>query len=882
MSEMLVINRTTSNPRPIMQPTPSSIHLSSPARLKRRPPTLPPIRPFADSCSPASFTDPRIPQELDSRSVNAIISGRFNEVKVSSFLKPVRSFPNDMNPNVYRPLVQSSTGAEQPVSERFSYESVPRPLQLNDSDAQRQQQLFEYHQPALLFTGVPRLPPPSYPPPRSHPSLANYPAESHFHVHGRDVGGAASACLPPQNPGGIPLRVSDAINRPPPYALRNESLGPNFTITPAPPVAHAWPSPNYPLRPLDTPVQHSQHPSPSQLPLPVQNETPPHLPPLRPSEAAALFPSASAQPVSQPQGPADWPEPPPPSPNPTPRPTFSVVAPKGPRRPRREILADIKHLIFIWRADAPTSDTYRPRPPGGTSPHESPRTPAFISPAMDPPLLCTFRVVGTYPTIDSQLEQVREKEEGQEHGFPSQTLKHTPDPQLVGPDGIQWLVEPSRRFPTLRNVLPTAEERRARRLIKVEEDDIEVFIQQEVAAREFPTLPALSYGSSQSSVLPPLASLASPPSFTAPYTAAMGPPPQHLGHIHNSLLPMRAPPPAPSSFGTMFYPPRVSHPPPTSLRPSVADARRTVDVHFADQVHRPVQPRDRIRNVRPPPTSAPSSGPSDVLMSKNLMDVLLASVAAPPTKKYVCEVCSKAFERRASLETHMTVHSGQRPHKCPVPRCGRDFSVRSNYRRHLRTHELDPRQFDCDQRNPGPDSVLEAVMKSSGVLPRKRRAMQYSSSESELELDRGENVPVQLGQVGTVAVAAAGAGGSGEQPGGWAPPPSVGPMENDVPWIPESLRQFHNAHLLSDKPPFDLSRCGTTPSMPLPPVHPWGSPTEPSFEERNSYDSNVSETPYHPNQWLYRPRLPGPAVGYGQELSQYADRARSAILSHLS
>ncbi|KAG8894741.1 hypothetical protein FRC00_008519, partial [Tulasnella sp. 408] len=535
-------------------------------------------------------------------------------------------------PNLYRPLVQSSTGSEQ--SGRFHYESVPRPLQQNDSDAQRQQELFDY-QPALLFTGVPRLPP-SCPPPRSHPSLANYSAQSQFPVHGRDVGGRASACLPPQNPGGIPLRISDAINRPPPYALRNESLGPNFTITPAAPVADAWPSPRYPLRPLD-PVQHGHQPSPSHLPLPVQNETPPHLPPLRPSEAAALFPSASAQPVPQPQGPADWPEPPLPSPYPTPRPTFSVVVPKGPRRPRREILADIKHMIFIWRADASTSDTYRPRPPNGAGPQEPPRTPTFISPTMDPPLLCTFRLVGTYPTIDSQLEQVREKEEGQDEAFPSQTLKHISDPRLVGPDGIQWLVEPSRRFPTLRSVLPTAEERRARRFIKVEEDDIEVFMQQEVAAREFPTLPTLSYGSAQSSVLPPLASLASPPSFSAPHTAAMGPPPQHLGHLHSSLLPVRAPPPAPASYGTMFYTPRVSHPPPTTLRPSVADTRRTVDVHFADQAHRPVQPRDRVRNVRPPPTSAASSGPSDVLMSKNLMDVLLASVAAPPPKNYVCE-----------------------------------------------------------------------------------------------------------------------------------------------------------------------------------------------------------------------------------------------------
>ncbi|KIO19139.1 hypothetical protein M407DRAFT_223613 [Tulasnella calospora MUT 4182] len=869
------------------------MHLSSPARLKRPPQTHSPIRPSAAPYSSASFIEFKAPQELNSRSANGIIAGgRFSEFKAPDSRKPLCTSPGVMHPNLYRPLVQSPMGTGQPSFERFDHGMVPQSMQQNDPDAQRQQQLFEY-QPALVFTGVPRLPPPSYPMPRSHPSLAIYSAESQFPIHSRDVRGVANGCVPCQTPGGMPLRISDAINRPPPSSLGNESLGPNFTINPAVPVvADAWPGPTgYPTRRPD-PVQHSgQHPSP--IPPPVQNETGLHLPPLRheASQIPTFFPPEFAQPpVSQPQR-LDWPEPPLPSPCPPPYPNFSVVTPKGPRRPRREILAGIKHMIFIWRADAPTSNTYRPRPPPSSmTPHEASqiptsKTPTYISPAMDPPLLCTFRLAGTYPTIDSQLEQVREKEEGHEHEFPSQTLKHTsPDPRLVGPDGIQWLVEPSPKFPTLRSVLLTAvAEGRARGSIKVEEDDIEVFAQQEVAAQEFPTLPALSYdGSSQSSALPPLASIASQPPVSASHTTAMSLTPQHMSsHIHSTLIPVRAPPSA-APLGPGLDTPRASRPPP-SLRPSLADNGRAVDFRLPDQAYQPVQQRNRAsRSVRPPPpTSAASSGPSDVLLSKNLMDVLLASVAAPPPKNYVCETCNKAFERRASLETHMTVHNGQRPHKCPVPRCARDFSVRSNFRRHLRTHGLDPRQFDCDQQKLKPETVLEAVKKSSGVLSpsRKRRAVRYSSSnESDLEPDRVGNA----GQVSAVAVAAAGAGGNGEQPGGWAPPPSVGPMEEDGPWIPESLRQFLNAHLLSDKPPLDLSRCGATPSMPLPPVHPWGSPTEPSFEERNSFDSNVSETPYHPNQWVYRPRLPGPALSYGDELAQYANRARSSTLSHLS
>ncbi|KAG8930988.1 hypothetical protein FRC01_001983 [Tulasnella sp. 417] len=817
-----------------------------------------------------------------SGSGNAIIAGHFNDLKAPNLLKPLRSAPCDMHPNFFHPLVQSPTATGQSAPERFYNGSVNQPVQQNDSDARRQQQLFEY-QPALLFSSASRLPPATFPTPRLHPSLLNYSAaaESHFSIHGRDIREAATGCVPTQAPGNIPLRVSDAINRPPPYAPANQSLGTNFTIASAVPMGDAWPSPNYPLRRLDS-VQHAaglHHPSP--FPPPVQNETAPHhLPALQggtsASQIPALYPPALAQPAPQPQH-VVWPSDPPPA-----YPKFSVVPPKGPRRPRREILADIKHMIFIWRVDAPSSDyTYRPRAAANESSAReavASKTPLYISPTMDPPLLCTFRLAGTFPTIDSQLEQVREKEEGQEHVFPAQTLEHGPDPRLVGPDGVQWLVEPSLDFPTLRSVLPTVEEGRRRGFVKVEEDDFEVFIQQqELAAGEFPTtLPALSYGSSHSSALPPLASIASPPFLAAPHANMPGLAPQHSSHPHSSLLPLRATPATLSSLGPVLYPPRASHswPPPS-------DTRRAVDVHLAGQGHHSVRLRDRAtKSVRPPPTSdAANSGPSDVLLSKNLMDVLLASVAAPPPKNYVCEVCNKAFERRASLETHMTVHNGQRPHKCPVPLCAKDFSVRSNYRRHLRTHGLDPRQFDCDQQSLNPESVLEAVKKSSGVVSRKKRAVRYSSSESDLEPHRGENTPLM---VGAVALAAAGAGGNGEQPGGWAPPGSVEQSMEDELWIPESLRQFQNAHLLSDKPPFDLSRCGPTPSMPLPPVHPWGSPTEPSFEERNSYDSNVSETPYHPNQWVYRPRLPGPAVSYGQELAQYADRARSSILSHLS
>ncbi|KAG8723375.1 hypothetical protein FRC12_024496, partial [Ceratobasidium sp. 428] len=45
--------------------------------------------------------------------------------------------------------------------------------------------------------------------------------------------------------------------------------------------------------------------------------------------------------------------------------------------------------------------------------------------------------------------------------------------------------------------------------------------------------------------------------------------------------------------------------------------------------------------------------------------------------------------------THMNTHTGEQPFQCPYDGCGRRFSVKSNMRRHLSTHEQ-PRMTDAD------------------------------------------------------------------------------------------------------------------------------------------------------------------------------------------
>jgi uncharacterized Zn-finger protein len=59
-------------------------------------------------------------------------------------------------------------------------------------------------------------------------------------------------------------------------------------------------------------------------------------------------------------------------------------------------------------------------------------------------------------------------------------------------------------------------------------------------------------------------------------------------------------------------------------------------------------------------------------------------------KRYPCQHCDKRFSRPSSLSAHMTVHTGEKPHLCPLPGCGRAFSVLSNQRRHIRSCQRKP------------------------------------------------------------------------------------------------------------------------------------------------------------------------------------------------
>ncbi|KAG8748468.1 hypothetical protein FRC10_003601 [Ceratobasidium sp. 414] len=205
-------------------------------------------------------------------------------------------------------------------------------------------------------------------------------------------------------------------------------------------------------------------------------------------------------------------------------------------------------------------------------------------------------------------------------------------------------------------------------------------------------------------------------------------------------------------------------------------------------------------------------------------------------REHTCKVCNKKFKRPSTLQTHMNTHTGEKPYFCPVPACGRRFSVSSNLTRHLRTHGMD-----------------------NGVVrgPRNKASKASKASDNERgPLADRRNTATE-------------------------------------PWCPESLRGMRNAAQLSQRPPPVMPEGVVPLRLPLPPVRPHGHPGDENYEERDSFvyaEDTKDLNPYHPSnvsadpavakpglirdQWDFCPRLPGPLPSLSDKEQHERDQTR--------
>ncbi|KAG0308127.1 hypothetical protein BGZ99_001263 [Dissophora globulifera] len=90
-------------------------------------------------------------------------------------------------------------------------------------------------------------------------------------------------------------------------------------------------------------------------------------------------------------------------------------------------------------------------------------------------------------------------------------------------------------------------------------------------------------------------------------------------------------------------------------------------------------------------------------------------------KNHECGACGKKFSRPSQLQTHLFMHSGEKPHQCSM--CHKHFNVSSNLKRHIKTH------FSTKRKSSRNGSMVFRSFSNGFTIKQSQESSRYDMAE---------------------------------------------------------------------------------------------------------------------------------------------------------